>query len=69
MAEWSQTPYAERHPPSRERNGAWVLSEAKKEPMTNWPGLTEMTALPTSSTIPQYSCPIGDGSGNELMPR
>jgi hypothetical protein len=28
-----------------------------------------VTALPTSSTMPQYSCPIGVGSGNELMPR
>jgi len=32
-----------------------VLSEAKNEPMTNWPGLTEVTALPTFSTTPQYS--------------
>ena len=37
--------------------------------MTNWPGLTEVTARPTSSTMPQYSCPIGLGSGNRLMPR
>jgi hypothetical protein len=38
-----------------------VLSEAKKEPMTNWPDLIAVTALPTSSTMPQYSCPIGVG--------
>ena len=37
--------------------------------MTNWPGLTEVTALPTSSTMPQYSCPIGVGSVIGLMPR
>src|SRR5215831_14077681 len=37
--------------------------------MTNWPGLTDLTALPTSSTIPQYSCPIGVGCGIGLMPR
>src|SRR5437016_11674079 len=37
--------------------------------MTNWPGLTEVTALPTSSTMPQYSCPIGVGCGTALMPR
>ena len=38
--------------------GSWetiALSEAAKEPMTNWPGLTDRTALPTSSTMPQYS--------------
>src|SRR4051794_16764256 len=29
--------------------------------MTNWPGLTDLTALPTSSTNPQYSWPIGWG--------
>src|SRR5215469_2122345 len=38
-----------------------VLSDAKNEPMTNWPGLMDLTALPTSATIPQYSCPIGVG--------
>jgi len=26
------------------------------------PGLMEVTPLPTSSTMPQYSCPIGVGS-------
>src|SRR5260370_1300403 len=46
-----------------------VLSDAKNEPMTKWPGFTDLTALPTSSTIPQYSCPIGVGSGTGLMPR
>jgi hypothetical protein len=46
-----------------------VLSEAKKEPMTNWPGLIEVTARPTSSTMPQYSCPIGVGCVIGLMPR
>src|ERR1700738_676629 len=44
-----------------------VLSEAKNEPMTNWPGLTEVTALPTFSTMPQYSCPIGVGSVTAWM--
>src|SRR5207253_6769199 len=29
--------------------------------MTNCPGLTDRTARPTSSTMPQYSCPIGVG--------
>ena len=29
--------------------------------MTNWPGLIVVTALPISSTMPQYSCPIGVG--------
>src|SRR5206468_11734314 len=38
-----------------------VLSDVANEPMTNWPGLTDRTALPTSSTMPQYSCPIGVG--------
>src|SRR5438128_759651 len=37
--------------------------------MTNWPGLTDLTALPTSSTYPQYSCPIGVGSVTWLIPR
>src|SRR5437879_3970852 len=36
-----------------------VLSDAKNEPMTNWPGLIDLTARPTSSTMPQYSCPLG----------
>src|SRR5260370_3756939 len=35
-----------------------VLSDAKNEPMTKWPGFTYLTALPTSSPIPQYSVPI-----------
>jgi len=39
-----------------------MLSEAKNEPMTNWPGLIELTPLPTFSTTPQYSCPLGVGS-------
>ena len=37
--------------------------------MTNWPGFTAVTALPTSSTMPQYSCPMGVGWGTGLMPR
>src|SRR5713226_6244140 len=37
--------------------------------MTNWPGLIDVTARPTSSTMPQYSCPIGVGSVVELIPR
>ncbi len=38
-----------------------VLSEMQNEPMTNCPGLTDVTALPTSSTTPQYSWPIAIG--------
>ena len=34
--------------------------------MTNWPGLIVLTALPTSSTMPQYSWPIGVGAGDRL---
>jgi hypothetical protein len=45
------------------------LSEAKNEPTTNWPGLTFLTALPTSSTMPQYSCPIGVGWVSGSLPR
>ena len=37
--------------------------------MTNCPGLTDRTALPTSSTMPQYSCPIGVGPLIGWMPR
>ena len=33
----------------------------ENEPMTNCPGLMDLTALPTSSTMPQYSCPIAVG--------
>ena len=51
------------------RQWGQVLSEAKNEPMTNWPGLTVLTALPTSSTMPQYSWPIGVGCVIGLMPR
>ena len=32
-----------------------VLSEAQNDPITNWPGWTVVTSLPTSSTIPTYS--------------
>src|SRR5271165_1687007 len=39
-----------------------VLSERQKDPTTNWPFFTLLTALPTSSTTPQYSWPIGVGS-------
>jgi hypothetical protein len=46
-----------------------VLSEAKNDPITNCPGLIDLTALPTSSTMPQYSCPIGVGAVTALMPR
>ena len=41
----------------------------KNESMTNWPRLIEVTALPTSSTDLQYSCTIGVGWGNGLIPR
>jgi hypothetical protein len=46
-----------------------VLSEAMNEPITNWPGRTVVTSLPTSSTTPQYSWPIGEGSVTSLIPR
>src|SRR5437667_141745 len=46
-----------------------VLSDAKNEPTTNWPGLIDSTALPTSSTIPQYSWPNGVGCVTGSMPR
>lgn len=41
------------------RQFAQVLSEVAKEPTTNWPGLTWVTSLPVSSTMPTYSWPIG----------
>jgi hypothetical protein len=34
----------------------------QNDPMTNWPGFTVFTVLPTSSTTPQYSCPMAWGS-------
>jgi hypothetical protein len=46
-----------------------VLSDRQNEPTTNWPGLTEMTALPTSTTMPQYSWPIASGDLTSLRPR
>jgi len=46
-----------------------VLSDAKNEPTANWPRRTFFTALPTSSTIPQYSWPIGVGVADTSMPR
>ena len=39
------------------------------EPITNCPGFTDLTALPTSSTKPQYSCPIGVGPLIGCKPR
>ena len=41
----------------------------QNEPTTNWPGLTVVTALPTSSTTPQYSCPIAIGDVTSFSPR
>ena len=41
----------------------------KDEPMTNWPGLIDLTAGPTSSTMPQYSCPMGVGCPRPLPVR
>jgi hypothetical protein len=38
-------------PPGRVEWGQ-VLSEVANDPITNCPGLTEVTALPTSSTMP-----------------
>jgi hypothetical protein len=46
-----------------------VPSEAKNEPITNWPGLTVVTWGPASSMMPQYSCPAGVGWVTGLMPR
>src|SRR5256885_782492 len=37
--------------------------------MTNWPGLIFVTARPTSSTMPQYSCPMGVGWGGLVVAR
>src|SRR3954454_8532505 len=37
--------------------------------MTNCPGLMEVTALPASSTTPQYSWPIGVGCSTGGVPR
>jgi len=45
------------------------IVEAKNEPITNGQVLTVLTALPTSSTTPQYSCPIGVGSVTGWSPR
>jgi hypothetical protein len=46
-----------------------VLSDAKNEPTTNCPGSMVSTWLPTSSTMPQYSWPIGVGRVIGSMPR
>jgi hypothetical protein len=46
-----------------------VLSEAQNEPTTNWPGSMFLTSPPTSSTMPQYSWPIGVGPSIGSMPR
>ena len=46
-----------------------TLSDVANEPTTNWPGFTDLTALPTSSTKPQYSCPIGVGPLIGCSPR
>jgi hypothetical protein len=46
-----------------------VLSEAKNEPTTNWPGLIVVTWLPTSWTMPTYSWPVGNGSSTASIPR
>jgi hypothetical protein len=41
----------------------------QKEPTTNCPGRTDVTALPTSSTMPQYSWPIAIGAVTGFRPR
>ena len=46
-----------------------VLSERQNEPTTNWPGFTVVTALPTSTTTPQYSCPMCSGAVISFRPR
>ena len=44
------------------------MSEVAKEPTTNRPGFM-VTALPTTLTMPQYSCPIGVGPSMGCNPR
>src|SRR5947209_6992205 len=51
------------------RQWAQVLSDVANEPTTSCPGLMDLTALPTSSTKPQYSCPIGVGPSICCTPR
>src|SRR5690349_18885234 len=51
------------------RQCAQVLSEAAKEPTTNCPFRIVLTSLPTSSTMPQYSWPIGVGPAIGCSPR
>jgi hypothetical protein len=46
-----------------------VLSEMQNDPTTNWPGRTVFTALPISSTTPQYSWPMAIGSDISFKPR
>ncbi len=41
----------------------------QKDPTTNWPGRTVLTALPTSSTTPQYSRPMAMGALTSFKPR
>jgi hypothetical protein len=43
------------------RHTGQVLSLYRNPPTTKSPGVTVVTAAPTSSTIPTYSCPIGVG--------
>ena len=45
------------------------LPEVANEPATNWSGLIVLASRPTSSTMPQYSCPIGVGCVIGLAPR
>ncbi|CAM5564356.1 hypothetical protein SCANM63S_09385 [Streptomyces canarius] len=51
------------------RQLAQVLSEVANEPTANWPGSTEVTSLPTASTKPTYSCPMGCASSVASRPR
>ena len=46
-----------------------MLSDRQNEPTTNWPGSTEVTALPVSPPPPQYSWPIAIGDVTSLRPR
>jgi len=50
------------------RQIAQVLSEAKND-RSRMTGLIVVTSLPTSSTMPTYSWPIGVGEVTGLMPR
>ena len=51
------------------RQWGQTLSEVTKEPTTNCPGLMSRTSPPTSTTVPQYSCPMCIGAVTGFAPR